>query len=634
MRLLTAIAVSSFLFAGSASAATYYVSTTGNDAAAGSIEAPFRTLAKAAQVAKPGDVVNVRGGVYTGKTTIQSKGTAAAPIVFRAMAGETAVLDGTGTAAGTDVVTLAGTEYVDFSGFEVRNATKIGIVVWHGRNTRVLNNVVHDATRNGIYVGGDVAGANSDITISGNSVYNTVLENQYHTMNGGWAGAVVVSRTERATITGNRIWNNDGEGLISLRSNYATIRNNEIFDNYSVNLYLDNARFVTADGNMIYSTGNTRYFRNGKPAAGISVANETKDIMNPSSDNVFVNNVVVGTRYGFYYGNYESGGGLKNTKVVNNTFYGSIDEIIRVDNDAHANSLVANNIFFQTGSAAPRYSGAGPVVYRNNLWYGGSSGAAAGTGDLVGDPRFARPGGFKADDYRLTDLSPAIHTAVDLGDVTTDFFGSARTPTYDIGAHEQSLALGSSSPVRVMLEPPASLSASVQNGAIQLTWPAVQGVSGYRIYRNRVTVATVTATSWFDSEAAPFTAYTYAVTTIDGAGNESAPSVSATATAGAARDSQKPSTPGALTATADGSAVRLSWQQASDDRGVLGYVVYRNGVVAATVADTNWTDQSVAPSTAYRYDVVAFDAAQNYSAAATASVTTPAKGKKTRAAGR
>ncbi|HVS33086.1 MAG TPA: right-handed parallel beta-helix repeat-containing protein [Thermoanaerobaculia bacterium] len=625
MRLLGTVAVSVFFMVSTASATSYYVSTTGNDAASGSIDAPLRTITKAAQVARPGDVVSVRGGTYTDRAYISSKGTAAAPIVFRAMPGETVILDGSNTPSNKGVVELTGTQHVDFSGFEVRNAPYIGIVLWHAGNTRVLDNHVHHTTRNGIYAGGDALGGSYDITVSGNSVHDTVLENQYHNMNGGgWAGAVVVSKTERATITNNRIWNNDGEGIIALRGNHYLVQGNEVFDNFSVNFYLDNARFVTGDRNLIYSTENTRYYRNGLPAAGISIANETKDVMNPSSDNVFTNNIVVGVRWGFHYGNYESGGGLRNTRVLNNTFYGSKAEIVRIEDDAHSNNEIANNIFYQTGSPTPKYTGAGAVTYRNNLWYGGSAGAAAGTGDIIADPLFLHPGGVRAEDYRLTHLSPAIHKALDLGEVRTDFWGSTRTPTYDIGAHEESLSLGSSSPALPALEPPASVTATAQSSnAIQLSWAASAGGTGYRVYRNRSLVATVAGTTWTDSTVSPSTTYSYAVTTIDGSGNESAPSL----TASVSTPGDEPSAPGVLTAFADQSGVTLSWQASTDNDGVRGYLIYRDSAVVATVTETSWTDTNVAPSTTYRYAVVAFDAAQNHSVAATTMVTTPAAAK-------
>ena len=383
LRLTHIAAVASLLFAMTAEATSYYVSTSGHDANRGTRSAPFRTLRRAAGAVRPGDVVNVRGGIYRENVRIGARGTASRPIIFRSMPGELAVLDGTQLGPETPLVVLDGTEHVSLSGFEIRNTKNIAVVLWHARHTRVVDNHIHHAARNGIYAGGDTTVACAYVTVSGNRIHDTALENERHTMQKGWPGAVVISRTEHAAIENNRIWNNHGEGLISLRSSYARIRDNEIFDNFSAGLYLDNARFVTADRNRIYSTGNTRFFRDGKPGIGIGVANESKDVMNLSSNNVFTNNVVSGTRWGFYYGSFENGGGLRNTQIVNNRFQETTDEVIRIENDSHVNTLVANNVFYQTGSPPPRYAGGAGVTYRNNVWYGGPAGAAAGKGDRI-----------------------------------------------------------------------------------------------------------------------------------------------------------------------------------------------------------------------------------------------------------
>ena len=68
----------------------------------------------------------------------------------------------------------------------------------------------------------------------------------------------------------------------------------------------------------------------------------------------------------------------------------------------------------------------------------------------------------------------------------------------------------------------------------------------------------------------------------------------------------------------------ISWQASSDNVGVTGYQVLRNNTRIATVSGTSYRDSSVAPSTAYSYTVVAFDAAGNNSvASAVAQATTP-----------
>ena len=80
-----------------------------------------------------------------------------------------------------------------------------------------------------------------------------------------------------------------------------------------------------------------------------------------------------------------------------------------------------------------------------------------------------------------------------------------------------------------------------------------------------------------------------------------------------------PAAPPSLSAIASDSSVALAWPAATDDVGVTGYELSRDGAVIATVGTTSYTD-SVGAGT-YGYSVVALDAAGNRSAPATASAT-------------
>ena len=65
-------------------AAEYHVRLDGDDAAAGTPNAPWRTLQKAARTARAGDTVIVHAGTYAGPLAPQGSGTKEAPIVFTA----------------------------------------------------------------------------------------------------------------------------------------------------------------------------------------------------------------------------------------------------------------------------------------------------------------------------------------------------------------------------------------------------------------------------------------------------------------------------------------------------------------------------------------------------------------------
>ncbi len=93
-------------------------------------------------------------------------------------------------------------------------------------------------------------------------------------------------------------------------------------------------------------------------------------------------------------------------------------------------------------------------------------------------------------------------------------------------------------------------------------------------------------------------------------------------------DTQAPTVPTGLQATSvTSSSVGLSWNASTDNVGVTGYTVYRNGTAIGTTggSTTTYTDSTVSPSTSYTYTVDAFDNAGNHSAQSSGlPVTTPA----------
>lgn len=83
-----------FSFAAHSVAAIYYVAPNGADTAAGTLTAPWRTLAKATATAVAGDTVFLRAGTYRETLKPAASGTATAPIAFSAYAGEAVTITG------------------------------------------------------------------------------------------------------------------------------------------------------------------------------------------------------------------------------------------------------------------------------------------------------------------------------------------------------------------------------------------------------------------------------------------------------------------------------------------------------------------------------------------------------------
>ena len=89
-------------------------------------------------------------------------------------------------------------------------------------------------------------------------------------------------------------------------------------------------------------------------------------------------------------------------------------------------------------------------------------------------------------------------------------------------------------------------------------------------------------------------------------------------------DTTPPSVPAGPTATTiSSSQINLSWTASTDNVGVAGYRVYRNGVQITTVTNTTYQDTGLSPSTTYSYIIVAYDGAGNTSVpSSSASATT------------
>lgn len=171
---------------------------------------------------------------------------------------------------------------------------------------------------------------------------------------------------------------------------------------------------------------------------------------------------------------------------------------------------------------------------------------------------------------------------------------------------------------------PAGLSAvAISSSQVSLSWNASTDAGNaanelyYGVYRNGTRIGTTAAgtTSWTDGSLVPSTTYSYTVSAYDPAGNNSAQSSSASATTLASSDTVSPTVPGSLHVTGTSSStISLAWNASTDNIGVAGYKVFRNGALVGTSAGTSYADSGLAGSTTYAYSVSAYDGSGNNSA--------------------
>ena len=202
-------------------APTLFVATNGSDSADGrSIDRPLRTLQRAADIARAGDVVWVRGGTYPSDVTFRNSGTSTTPIVFESHPGECAILDGD-LVSGTRRVTLAGVNHMIFRNFIVRNSPAEGIYLDNSDHNQITHVQTHHNYWSGITV------AHSDH----NLFAYFISHDNFDPPNGGDADGINVNSGDRNRIDRCIVYNNSDDGVDTWRSTNTLVERCVAFDN-------------------------------------------------------------------------------------------------------------------------------------------------------------------------------------------------------------------------------------------------------------------------------------------------------------------------------------------------------------------------------------------------------------------
>jgi len=169
---------------------------------------------------------------------------------------------------------------------------------------------------------------------------------------------------------------------------------------------------------------------------------------------------------------------------------------------------------------------------------------------------------------------------------------------------------------------PGKPSATVSAEKISLVWRASTdnvGVDHYEVWRDGVETGKTMLPTWQDTQIQPATQYSYYVIAVDKAGNRSEISESTQVTSAdevePVKDTEAPTVPAGLSASAiTQTSATISWQASTDNVGVVGYKILRDGQMVNSAAQTRWTDTGLKADSEYHYQIVAFDAAGNQSA--------------------
>jgi len=395
---------------------TFYVATTGDDTANGSVATPWRTLQRAAQNVVPGDLIIVRPGRYAGFVLgwdSPQNGTAANPITFQGEPGAVIEARNLRTADG---INLEGASYIVIEGFAIANGgtiTRADIRSVINQHVVIRNNQVDQAGRWGI-----LTGFSDNVTIENNNTSRSQIEH----------GIYVSNSSVNAIVRNNQVWGNAANGIhmngdLSQGGNglilNALVEKNVIYDNGR-----QGGSGINGDGVQNSKILNNVLYNNH--ASGISLYRI--DGADGARNNLVAHNTIIMAADGRWALNIQNGStgnrAFNNILYNNHPFRGSID----ISTDSLVGLISDYNVTME------RFATDGETVLNLAEWRQ-NSGQDQHSLVAVPSALFVNAAGS---DYHLTANSPARDAGVIRADVPADREGTTRPmgPTSDIGAYE------------------------------------------------------------------------------------------------------------------------------------------------------------------------------------------------------
>src|SRR5262245_42164685 len=228
----------SVAFTPAARGAVYYVAIDGNDANAGTVSSPFRTINFAYEKTVAGDTVIVKPGVYTDVTMAKysglyglyfgHSGTSTHPITIKSQIKWQAIIDGQNV-AGRDRVLVLGGIYNIVDGFQIRYGKKAGVTLY-GSNNQLINNEIH---HNG-NLGDATSTQGQDGVFSDPGVHDNLYAQNYIHDNGRISLASNLDHGlylcgDNEAVVNNVVTGNSAYGLQI--AGYSTVTNMKVYNN-------------------------------------------------------------------------------------------------------------------------------------------------------------------------------------------------------------------------------------------------------------------------------------------------------------------------------------------------------------------------------------------------------------------
>ena len=153
----------------------------------------------------------------------------------------------------------------------------------------------------------------------------------------------------------------------------------------------------------------------------------------------------------------------------------------------------------------------------------------------------------------------------------------------------------------------------VESKTLVLTWTSIDGASIYEVYEGETKIGETVNNYYRVNDLTADTEYNFTVKAVNEAGKSTA-FESITVKTELAVDTERPSNIEEISVEATSkTSAEISWSEATDNVGVVGYKVYVNGALKDKVDGLNYTLEGLEEGAKYTVKVVAIDAAGNTS---------------------
>ena len=291
---------------------------------------PTNDLNAALSEAEPGDIIELKSGIYRDVPYNLKSGLQGKPIKIKSATNADVVFSGTQTSC---IFDGEGASYINIEGRIVFKNALCGIKALNSNNINITGIIITDMREHGILISGDNHYINNNTIFSCSLHTKAIPEEERY---GGWQPCIGVFDfynsyppyfSNNITLENNIIGESYGEGIRINYCNSCYIIKNQITNTLNMSIFLYSTNNTIVDKNLIRISSNSYNSWFGR-TTGIGMTTSYNKIF---GNITITNNIIIGANMGVLFYPGGSKGGYDKIKIFHNTLWNISQTPIRFD---------------------------------------------------------------------------------------------------------------------------------------------------------------------------------------------------------------------------------------------------------------------------------------------------------------